>query len=73
MRYLILLLLITGCATEQSIPETHMAWSGKTSEHAGVVVTMDREGLLKLYIDDEMVFSRQNWCVEIVKYVPTIQ
>ena len=75
MKYLAILLLLTGCATPtQHVEPQHLAWSAKTTGHQYTVqdvrVDMNRHGLLVLYVDDEAVHSRENWCIEIVRYEP---
>ena len=74
MRYLVILLLLAGCATErQQVEKQHIAWSAKTSGFANqdtnVTIVMDRDATIRLYVNDKMKLERDNWCVEIVKYV----
>ena len=75
MKYLVILLLLTGCATpRQQVAENHLAWSAKTTRHQFTVqdvwVDMNKRGLLVLYVDGVPIAHRKNWCVEIVRYEP---
>jgi hypothetical protein len=74
MKCLAILLLLTGCAADQSMRDEleykHLAWSGKKETYQDVTVEMNSWGLLYLKIDDKIVAQRHNWCVEIVEYQP---
>ena len=81
MKYLIIpyilcgLLLLVGCATKmQTVNPNHLAWSSKTMGYAtsgiDVSVVMNKHGLIILSVDGEAVNFKENWCIEIVKYIP---
>ena len=83
MRYLIILMFLTACATPEidkvaqegiynDLDPRHLGWSVKaitaTSPDYDISVAMNSWGLLYLRVDDKIIAKRHNWCVRIVEY-----